>query len=161
MAFEKLSPDILRKHKGISFTGVTTVFACHDGKGKILLSKRSSKARDEQGRWEPGGGGLKHGQAVEANMNRELKEEYGVEPIHTEFLGYFDAFRETPEGLPTHWVAICFAVHIDPAHVRIGEPDMIDDYGWFDLDALPKPLHSQMRIFVDLLGDKLRRSMGL
>lgn len=161
MAFERLSSDVLRQHKGVSFTGITTVFFCHDGNGKLLLAKRSKNARDEHGTWEPGGGGLKHGQSVEENMKRELKEEYGVEPIRTEYLGYFDAFRETPDGQPTHWVAMCFAVHVDPAQIQIGEPDMIEAHAWFDLDDLPQPLHSQFNKFMELYGDKLRRSMLL
>lgn len=160
MAFQKLSSDILRQHKGVSFTGVTTVFFCHDGTGRILLAKRSKNARDEHGAWDPGAGGLKHGQAVEDNMRRELMEEYGVEPIRTEFIGYFDAFRETPGGLPTHWVAMCFAVHVDPTQVRIGEPDILEEIAWFDLDNLPTPLHSQFDKFMELHGDKLRRILA-
>ena len=42
--------------KGIDFIGITTVFFCHDGKGKFLMAKRSKNARDEHGRWDIGGG---------------------------------------------------------------------------------------------------------
>lgn len=160
MTFQKLTPDELRKHKGVSFTGITTVFFCHDGKGKVFLTKRSKNCRDEHGRWDPGGGGLKHGQAIEANLIREIKEEYDVEPLRHEFVGYFDAFRETPDGLPTHWLAMIFAVHVDPNKIRINEPDMVDDHGWFTLDELPEPLHSQFRLFLDKLGSELRTAIG-
>lgn len=47
---KKMTPQQIRRHKGISFTGVTTVFVCHDGRGKMLLAKRSQNARDEKGR---------------------------------------------------------------------------------------------------------------
>ncbi len=156
MTFVKLSPDDLRKHKGISFTGITTVFFCHDGRGNLFLAKRSNNARDEHGRWDPGGGGLKHGQAVEENMLREVKEEYGVEPLESEFIGYIDAFRKSQEGLPTHWVAMCFAVKVDPAKVKINEPKMVDDSGWFSLEKLPQPLHSQFDYFMNKHGRKLK-----
>lgn len=160
MTFTKLSAEELRKHKGKSFVGVTTAFSCHDGKGHLLLAKRSKNTRDEHGRWDVGAGGLKHGQAVEDNMRRELKEEYGVEPIKTEFIGYFDAFRTGDDGQPTHWLAMCFAVLVDPAKVKIGEPDMVDEIGWFSLDKLPSPMHSQFDNFMNLYGKRLRQILA-
>jgi 8-oxo-dGTP diphosphatase len=159
MTFTKLTPEELRQHKGVSFTGITTVFFCHDGQGKLFLTKRSKNTRDEHGKWDPGGGGLKHGQAIEDNLRRELKEEYNVEALKLDFLGYFDAFRETPGGMPTHWLAMCFAVHIDPAQVKINEPEMVDDYGWFALDNLPSPLHSQFSFMMKKHGSKLKQVM--
>jgi 8-oxo-dGTP diphosphatase len=160
MAIEKLSPEILRKHKGISFTGISTVFYCHDGNGRVFLAKRSKNTRDEQGRWDPGSGGLKFGQSIEGNMLREVKEEYGVEPVKSEFVGYFDAFRNTPDGQPTHWLAMCFAVLVDPVQVKINEPDMVDDSGWFTLENLPSPLHSQFDVFMKKHGARLREIMS-
>jgi 8-oxo-dGTP diphosphatase len=156
MGFQKLSADVIRQHKGVSFTGITTVFFCHDGKGRLFLTKRSKNTRDEHGRWDPGGGGLKHGQAIEENMRREVKEEYNADIIKSEFLGYFDAFRPGPEGLLTHWLAMCFAVQIDPSQVKINEPDMVDDSGWFSIDNLPKPMHSQFETFYKKHGQKLK-----
>lgn len=158
MALRKLSPATLRRHKGASFTGITTPFICYDDAGKIFMSKRSNKARDEHGRWDCGAGGLKHGQAIKDSMLRELHEEYGVsEPIAVDFLGYFDVFRTLPDGTPTHWLAMPFAVHVNHADVRIMETDMVDDSGWFDLDALPEPLHSAWpKLFLPNFNDTLR-----
>jgi ADP-ribose pyrophosphatase YjhB (NUDIX family) len=161
MAFNKLPSDELRKHKGKSFIGITTVFLCHDGKGKLLLGKRSKNARDEHGRWDPGGGGLKHGETVENGLRRELFEEYGVEPKQLDFIGYFDAFREAPDGTPTHWLAMCFAAEVNPDQVEIKEPDIIDEFGWFKLDNLPSPMHSQYDIFFKKHGAKLKNYMGI
>jgi 8-oxo-dGTP diphosphatase len=93
------------------------------------LSKRSKLTRDEHGTWEPGGGGLKHGQTLEENVRRELKEEYGTEPVRLDFIGYRDVFRTRDDGTPTHWLAMDFAVNVDPLKIRINEPDMIDDSG--------------------------------
>jgi hypothetical protein len=53
-----------------------------------------------------------------------------------------DAFREI-NGAKTHWIAIMHAVQVDPADVNIGEPDKIDELGWFTSKNLPAPLHSQ------------------
>lgn len=161
MAIKKLTPQQLRQHKGVSFTGVTTAFLCHDGNGKLLLGKRGPKARDENGRWDNGAGGLKHGQSVEDNLRREMLEEYGVVPKRLDFIGYFDVFRQTPDGQPTHWLAMCFAVLVDPAQVRNNEPGTIDEIGWFSLDNLPTPMHSQFETFMAKHGDSLRRYMDI
>lgn len=157
MAFQKLSPEILREHKGRSFTGITTVFICHDGKGNILLSQRSNKTRDEHGRWDVGAGGLKFGQTLEENLRREIKEEYNFSPLSIEFVGYSDAFRTGSDGEPTHWLPMYFAVHVNPKELRINEPEMIDDHGWFKLDSLPSPMHSQFGKFMEQHGQTLRR----
>ena len=156
MKLPKLPPQTLRAHKGISFVGVTTCFLCHDGKGNIFLAKRSKKARDEQGRWEPGGGGLKWGSTAEENMRREVKEEYNADVLDSVFLGYRDALRSLADGTNTHWVGLDFAVLVDPSQVKINEPDMFDDSGWFTLDNLPAPMHSQWPDFVDQYLDKLK-----
>lgn len=122
------------------------------------MAKRSKNARDEHGRWDCGSGGLKHGESVEESMLRELHEEYGVsKPISTDFLGYFDVFRELADGTPTHWVVMSFAVYVNAADIRIMEPDMVDDSGWFELDALPTPLHSAWSsTFLPQFGEKLK-----
>jgi len=156
MAFKKLSPEILRAHKGKSFVGVSTAFICYDGSGKILLSKRSKNTRDEHGNWDAGGGGLKWGEAAEENLLREIKEEYNFTPLKIEFLGYMDAFRIGADGEPTHWLALYFAVLVDPKQLKINEPDMVDDYGWFSLDDLPKPMHTMFAPFMEKHGKMLR-----
>jgi 8-oxo-dGTP pyrophosphatase MutT (NUDIX family) len=62
--------------KGIDHIGITTVFACHDGEGNYLFSKRSTNCRDEHGTWDPGGGGLDFGDMLEDNVRKEVMEEY-------------------------------------------------------------------------------------
>lgn len=140
--------------KGIDYPGITVVFACHDGKGNFLLNKRSVNCRDEQGTWDPGGGGLDLGDSIEDTLRKEIKEEYCADALEIEFLGYRDIFREH-NGVRTHWVAIEFKVLVDPAQVQIGEPYKFDEVGWFTLDALPAPLHSQYPHFLQKYRDKL------
>lgn len=90
-----------------------------------------------------GGGGLKWGSTAEENVRREVQEEYGAKALEVEFLGYRDVFRKLTDGTPTHWLGIDFTVKVDRQEVKINEPDMIDDSGWFTFDNLPSPLHSQ------------------
>jgi len=152
-----MNDDELRAHKGTSFVGITTSFMCHDGQGEFVMSRRSQNARDEQGTWEIGGGGLKWGNTAEATARREVEEEYGATILGLEFLGYRDIFRKLADGTPTHWVGIDFAILVDRKTVKINEPDMIDDLGWFTLELLPTPLHSQQKPFFQKYEKQLKR----
>lgn len=153
---KKLSSEILRRHKGISFVGVTTSFICHDGKGHIFMAKRGGKCRDEIGHWDNGGGGLKWGQTAEANAIREIEEEYSVRPQKINFLGYRDVFR-TQNDTQTHWLSLDFLVKVDRNKAKINEPDFFDDSGWFSLDKLPSPLHSQLPTLLKKYQNELKK----
>lgn len=140
--------------KGHDFIGVSVVFACHDGKGNYLLSKRGQNCRDEQGTWDPGGGGVEFGQTVEGALRQEILEEYCTDVLEYEFLGFRDVHREH-EGKPTHWVALDYRVLVDRKKVRNGEPHKLDAIGWYRIDALPEPQHSQFPKFLELYRHRL------
>lgn len=135
---------------GIDYIGVTCCFVCHDGQGKILLGKRGVNCRDEHGRWDCGGGQVEHGEEFEEAVRREVMEEYGAEPIEMQFIQTRSVLREH-DGVPTHWVVFLYAVLVDPAQIRNGEPHKIDEIGWFDPDELPDPLHSAFAEEVELV----------
>ncbi len=156
MGVKKLTADVLRKHKGISFVGVSTCFFCYDGSGQFFMAKRSQNARDEQGTWEVGGGGLKWGQTAEDNVRREVQEEYGASPLTVAFMGYRDIFRVLVDGTPNHWLGLDFAVLVKREEMKNNEPDMFDDIGWFTLDSLPSPLHSQTLPFFEKYTDLIK-----
>ena len=140
--------------KGKDYTGISVVFLCHDGKGNILLSKRSTKCRDEHGTWDPGGGGLEFGDTVENTLKKEIAEEYCTDVLDFEFLGYRDVHREH-DGRKTHWLALDFKVLIDRNKVKNGEPHKLEAVEWFTLDNLPSPTHSQFPNFLKLYKDKI------
>lgn len=140
--------------KGFDFIGLTTSFLCHDGKGTILLNKRSTNCRDEHGRWDPGGGAVEFGMSAEDTVRKEIKEEYCTDVLDLTFLGYRDIFREQ-KGQDTHWLSLDFKVLVDREKVRNGEPHKFDDLQWFTLDHLPTPLHSQFPAFLEKYRDQL------
>lgn len=140
--------------KGEDFTGITVVYLCHDGKGNLLLSKRGPNARDEQGTWDPGGGGLEFNDTVENTLRKEIQEEYPADVIDYEFLGFRDVHR-IHDGRPTHWIALDFKVLIDPAKVKNGEPHKLDAVEWFTIGSLPQPLHSQFPYFLEKYQGKI------
>jgi 8-oxo-dGTP pyrophosphatase MutT (NUDIX family) len=151
---EKLSPEILRAHKGISFVGVSINFICYNKDKEFVLGKRGQNARDEQGRWDSGAGGLKWGETAESTIRREVMEELGAECKKIDFICYSDVFRELSDGTPTHWLALRFAVLVDKKEVKNNEPDVHDEIGWFTTSKLPSPLHSQVQVIIDLAKEK-------
>lgn len=137
----KVADEKVRLRRGIDYIGVTVNFLVHDGNGKILLHKRSQNCRDEQGRWDIGGGAVEFGETLDDAVRRELKEELCVEPIELVAAQYYDAHRMN-DGEQTHWIAITYIARVNPDDVKIGEPHKIDDIGWFTKDSLPTPRHS-------------------
>ncbi|MBI4225284.1 MAG: NUDIX domain-containing protein [Candidatus Sungbacteria bacterium] len=130
--------------RGVDFIGVNCIFFCHDGAGKFLLHKRSKNCRDEKGVWDCGAGAMEFGESFADTVSREVEEEYGVKPINIRYVGSKNVIREH-EGKQTHWIGNLHLVQIDPTRVIIGEPDKIDEIGWFLLDNFPEPLHSQLK----------------
>lgn len=160
MSIQRLDADILRIHKGVSFVGVGTVFFCYDGRGKFLMGKRSKNTRDEQGKWEIAGGGLKWGVTAEDNLKREVKEEFDADAKNIIFMGYRDVFRELEDGTPTHWLILDYAVEVDPKQVKRNEPEQCDEIGWFTLDNQPSPVHSQHHTFMNKYSDQLAKILN-
>lgn len=120
---------------------VSCVFVCHDGAGRILLARRAAGVRDEPGAWDTGAGALEFGETFEETVAREVREEYTAGVLGIETIGVRNVLRVDPVS---HWVAVVFAVRVDPAAVAIGEPHKFDELGWFAPDAPPHPVHSQL-----------------
>ena len=126
---------------------VSCVFICHDGDGRILLARRGAGARDEAGTWDTGAGGIEFGETFEEAVAREVHEEYMTTARAIETIGVRNVLRD---GGASHWVAVIFAVEVDPAAVTLGEPHKFDELGWFTRDGLPHPLHSQTAAGLDI-----------
>lgn len=127
--------------QGIDYIGITVCFYCHDGKGNLLLQKRSKNCRDEQGKWDCGGGSVRFGETARYAAQREIKEEYCCKPIKLDFVGMNNVLR-IHDKKQTHWIAIIFAAQLNPKDVIIGVPRKIEKIGWFKPSKLPAPLHS-------------------
>jgi 8-oxo-dGTP pyrophosphatase MutT (NUDIX family) len=126
---------------GVDFTGVSTPFYCHDGAGRFLFQLRSQRCRNYHGYWDSGAGALEFGEDPEAGVLREVQEEYGCGGEITERLLPYAARWDEPDGARSHWLAVPFFVLVNPAAVRIGDREAMEDIGWFRLEALPEPLH--------------------
>jgi ADP-ribose pyrophosphatase YjhB (NUDIX family) len=140
---------------GFDYTGVSVTFFCHDGNGNFLLSRRSEKCRDEHHRWEVGGGKLEFGEDPASGMLREVSEEYGVQGIIEQALPAVSLSR-IHNNRRTHWITFPFIVRIPREAVRIGEPEAIEEIGWYRFNKLPTPLHTGMQMVVEKLSDHFR-----
>jgi len=149
-----------KRKKGREFTGVTIVFMCHDGHGNIVMLKRNDNARDEQGKWDIGGGGLEFGDTVLGTLEKEIKEEYTTDIISHEFLGYRDVHRVDGDG-SSHWIALDFLVHIDREKVSIGEPHKFTDLQWFAYGNFPENSHSQLPRFLEKHKEQLENIFNI
>lgn len=142
MGSKGMESKILDARRGVDFIGVTCVFVCHDAKGNLLLHRRSSRCRDEQGRWDTGGGSLEFGETFEEAVRREIREEYCVIANNLKQICFFNVLRMNGK-VRTHWVKVLFTAQVDPKKVKIGELDKMDEIGWFPIENLPKPMHSE------------------
>ncbi len=146
--------------RGFDFIGVNCVFWCHDSKNRVLMHKRSDNCRDEKGRWDCGAGSMEFGESFEDTINREVMEEYGVKPLKIEYLTTKNVLRQH-NGRKTHWIKNLHWVLVDPKKVKNADPEKIEEIGWFTLDKLPKPLHSQIGIEAGLIKKYLtKKSRG-
>ncbi len=143
--------------RGFDHIGVNCVFWCHDSKGRVLMHKRSNKCRDEQGVWDAGGGAMEFGETFEDTINREVKEEHGVKPLKIEYVTTKNVLRRH-DGRKTHWIKNLHWVLVDPKKVKNNDPEKISEIGWFALNNLPKPLHSQIEMEVELIKKYLSRT---
>lgn len=154
--YQKLDKNI-DKFRGVKFIGVCVVFYCHDGKGNLLMHKRSKNCRDEVGKWDVGGGSVEFGESFEEAVRREVKEEYGLDILKLNHAATTSVLREN-NGIATHWVAAIFDVLIDPDKAIIGDPEKMENLEIFPFDKIPSPRHSQFdyhfQLFLSSLNSK-------
>ena len=137
--------------KGVDYIGVTCVFFCHDGKGNLVMHKRSQNCRDERGNWDVGGGSLEFGESFEEGVKREIKEEYSCDVLDLKFVEARNVLRKNHDNKKTHWIALLFVAKVDPEQVKIGDPDAMDEIGWFSENNWPKPMHSYFDSCYDII----------
>lgn len=137
---------------GVDFIGVTCVFYCHDGKGNLLMHKRSKNCRDEQGRWDPGAGSMEFGETFLEAAKREIREEYCAVPKNVRLWTTSNVLRWNGKTR-THWIALLFTAEVDSKKAKIGEPEKMDDIGWFPIDKLPRPLHSMVKKHLKMIRE--------
>jgi ADP-ribose pyrophosphatase YjhB (NUDIX family) len=104
-----------------------------DAQGRILLVKR--RRAPEAGCWGQPGGKLDWGEGARTCAEREILEELGVVVVAGPVLCVTDMIAED-----SHWVAVTYRADGCVGEPTIQEPEALEAWGWFALDALPSPL---------------------
>ena len=123
--------------RGVDFIGVGVGAIIVADDGRLLLSRRGPKARNERGLWEFPGGSVEFGERLGDALKREMREEYDVEIEVGELLGVVDHIL-SDEG--QHWVSPTFICRLTSGEPVIREPDKCAEIGWFAPDEMPGDL---------------------
>lgn len=115
--------------RGIDYIGVG-VGAAIIKDGKLFITKRGKKAKNERGKWEIPGGSVEFGETFKKAITREVKEEYGIEIEILELLGICDHIIADENQ---HWVSPTYICKIKKGKPRILEPEKCDEIGWFSM----------------------------
>ncbi len=122
---------------GKDVIGVGAGALIFNDEGKVLLSLRGPKAKNEVGKWEIPGGAIEFGETIKTGLQREIKEELGIEVEVGEMIQLCDHIL--PEE-HQHWVSPTYICTIVSGTPTIMEPEKCDKLGWFTIEeaeALP------------------------
>ena len=106
--------------------------------GKILLGKR--RGSHGEGEYASPGGHLEHLEGFAACAAREVREETGLEIGGVRFLRVMNVFDYAPK----HYVDLMFAADWVSGEPAVREPDKVEAWAWYAVDALPSPLFATL-----------------
>ena len=138
--------------KGVDYIGVGVGAAIFNREGKLLLTLRGKKARNEKGKWEIPGGAVNLKESFVLALKREIKEELDVNIKIVELLGICDhiIYEENQ-----HWVSPTYICKITKGTPKILEPEKCADFGWFTISETKKlPLSIVTKYDISLLEKK-------
>jgi len=119
--------------KGKDYIGVGVGAIIFNDEGRVFLNKRGKNSRNESGKWEFPGGGVRFGERLADALKREIREEFDIEIELLEQLITEDHIIED-EG--QHWVSPTFiAKHISGVP-KIMEPDKCEAFKWIELSEI-------------------------
>lgn len=104
----------------------------------ILLGRR--KGSHGAGQYASPGGHLEHLEGFEACCRREVMEETGLEIRDVRFLRVMNVTAYAPR----HYVDLAFVAEWAAGEPEVREPDKVERWDWYLLDALPSPLFATM-----------------
>jgi mutator protein MutT len=123
--------------RGVDYIGVGVGAIIVDDQGRLFLARRGSKAKNERGLWEFPGGSVEFGEKLAEALQREMREEYGIEIAVGELLDVVDHILVEEKQ---HWVSPSFLCTITSGEPTIREPEKCSEIGWFFPAEMPDDL---------------------
>jgi len=127
----------------IDYIGVGVGAVIVDGRSRLFLARRGPKARNERGLWEFPGGSVEFGETLVHAIQREIREEFGIEIEVGELLDVVDHILPD-EG--QHWVSPTYLCAIAAGEPTIREPGKCAETRWFSLADIPDDLTQVTRL---------------
>ncbi len=122
--------------------------------GKVLIGKRKNSHGD--GTWCFPGGHLEFGETPEECARRETLEEAGITIKNIKRIGYTNDIFEKENK---HYITLCMTAEYESGEIKIMEPDKFDEWKWFALDDLPKPLFISPRNLIGLYQTEVKKQI--
>lgn len=114
---------------------------------QLLLGRR--RGSHGAGEYACPGGHLEHLESFQRCGEREVLEETGLVIGPLSFLRVLNATQYAPK----HYVDLAFAATWRGGEPRVIEPDKVDRWDWYPLDALPSPLFGMLPSAIAMLID--------
>ncbi|MBI3963760.1 MAG: NUDIX domain-containing protein [Candidatus Kerfeldbacteria bacterium] len=102
---------------------------------KVLLGQRLGND-GAMGMYAVPGGHLEHLESLVACAQREVTEEADIDIDNIQFVGVANIRHFAPR----HHVIVLLKANWKSGEPRVCEPDKCSGWGWYGLDALPRPL---------------------
>jgi 8-oxo-dGTP diphosphatase len=111
----------------------------------LLLGQR--RGSHGAGQYASPGGHLEPLESFEACARREVKEETGLELANVRFLRVMNVTSYAPK----HYVDLAFAADWVSGEPQVLEPEKVESWQWYPLDALPQPLFATLPTALEAL----------
>ncbi|MFO0594609.1 MAG: NUDIX domain-containing protein [Myxococcaceae bacterium] len=115
--------------------------------GRLLLGRRQNA--HGAGQYASPGGHLEYLETFEQCAAREVMEETGLTITNVRFLRVLNLLTYAPR----HYVDLSFAADWVSGEPRVLEPDKVDSWDWYPLDALPSPLFETLPSSIEVLRE--------
>jgi 8-oxo-dGTP diphosphatase len=123
--------------RGVDYIGVGVGAILVNARGELFLARRGPMAKNERGLWEFPGGSVEFGERLADALQREIREEYGVEIKVGELLDVVDHILP---GEGQHWVSPTYLCRVTSGEPSILEPGKCTEIGWFSPQQMPPDL---------------------
>ncbi len=146
---------MMELRRGIDYIGVGVGAILVDDLGRVFLARRGPLARNERGLWEFPGGSVEFGERLAEALEREMREEYGIQISVGALLDVADHILPE-EG--QHWVSPTYLCRIVSGEPAIQEPGKCSQIGWFRVEDVPADLTQITRVNLEHYRQRLKGS---